>query len=68
MPRWLKELAHVAVTFAITLGGMLAATAQPITRDLIVSMLPAAAVATMRRLEARADDQAARKPPAAGAP
>lgn len=45
---------HALVTFVVTLGGMLAATNQPVTTQLVVSLLPAAAVATLRALEARA--------------
>lgn len=52
-PRLVWHAAHVAVTFAVTLGGMLKATHQPVTRDLVVSLLPAAAVATLRTLEAK---------------
>lgn len=44
---------HVLGTFAITLGGMLWAKHQPVTLDLVLSLLPAAAVATLRALEAR---------------
>lgn len=47
------HLAHVAAAFAVTLGGMLTAAHQPVTRDLVVSLLPAAAVATLRTLEAK---------------
>jgi len=45
--------AHVLVVFAVTLGGMLQATHQPVTKDLVLSLLPAAGAATLRALEAR---------------
>jgi hypothetical protein len=52
-PRVAWHLAHVACSFAITLGGMLWAKHQPVTFDLVIATLPAAAVATLRAIEAK---------------
>lgn len=48
-----RHAVHVSAAFAVTLIGMLLAKRQPVTLDLVLSTLPAAAVATLRALEAR---------------
>lgn len=48
------SIPHVLTTFLMTLIGMLSATHEPVTTGLIVSLVPAAAVAALRVAEAAA--------------
>lgn len=48
-----RHAVHVLAAFGVTLLGMLLDKRQPVTLGLVISLLPAAAVATLRGLEAR---------------